>query len=151
METFDLLLNSSPELHELLMDGDLTLYQTHSLGYTGIAGLPPLSAVRHVIQQRHKTFHDCKPGDLRAIVQIMDLDGAMIPDDRVLYGGDDLDYRTDCIITPNVKGILKRNHDKTAVMRALGNSIAKPIRFGGCEVSLSAFLLLPESGAHAVE
>ena len=58
--------------------------------------------------------------DIMRVIHVIDTDGAFIPEDRVIYGGDEsADYREDCIVTKSVSSIRSRNEKKTEAVKAL--------------------------------
>lgn len=58
--------------------------------------------------------------DIMRVVHVIDTDGAFIPEDRVIYGGNECaDYREDCIVTKSVSSIRSRNEMKTNAAHAL--------------------------------
>lgn len=141
IDTLELLLDSNPELRELCLGGDLTLYQTYSLGYANISHLPPLGAVRQVIREQITSKRAYTLGELLAIVQIMDLDGAMIPDDHITYSPNGLVYHPDTILTSNVDQLIQRNHRKTETVHALTDSSGLMIRISNCSIPYFPFYM----------
>lgn len=115
----ELMVAADAELRELGIGGDLTLYQIHSQGFVNLNAADPFSAPRAAVVADMNRLHGYTPSDIAAIIQITDLDGAMIPDDRVLPGGSRLEYHADHIETPDVDGIRRRNRVKAGNIRRL--------------------------------
>ena len=62
------------------------------------------------------------PRDINQVVQIVDVDGCFVPDDRVVQAPQDqvgVVYRDDCILASDVKSIIRRNAQKQANIRKL--------------------------------
>ena len=65
-------------------------------------------------------FCNVLPRDIQEIVQIVDMDGAFIPDENVCYGGTKyFEYTDENIITQNVDGAIGRNRKKAEILRKL--------------------------------
>lgn len=105
-------------LRELCVGGDLTIYQIHPRGYRRLNPADPFSAVRAAVMDDMERLGEYRPSDIAAVIQLTDLDGAMIGDDRIVRGAR-LEYRTDSIATPDPAGIRRRNAVKTANIRRL--------------------------------
>ncbi len=92
--------------------------------------------IRGFILQRIESRHAYTWNDLVQIIHIVDLDGAFIPDERVLQGScAGIRYGEDCILTPNVASVLRRNHEKSACLKELIACSAltyrrKPVPYG---------------------
>lgn len=118
-DLLDLTVTANVRLQELCVGGDLTLYQIHSNGLSRMNAADPFSAVRTTVMADMERFHAYAPSDIAAIVQLTDLDGAMIPDDAVRPGSGRIVYREDRIETRDVDGIRRRNHVKSGNIRRL--------------------------------
>lgn len=61
-----------------------------------------------------------KKTDIMRIVHVVDTDGAFIPPERVIYGGNEnAGYQADCILTRSVSSLRARNEMKTESARTL--------------------------------
>ena len=66
------------------------------------------------------TFPGTRPRDIERIVQVVDTDGAFIPEDAVILGSNQYDqYRSNCIETQNPASIINRNSRKAKVLRKM--------------------------------
>lgn len=76
--------------------------------------------IRGFILQRIESRHVYAWNDLMQIVHVVDLDGAFIPDERVLQGSSPgTVYGEDFIRTADVAAMLKRNHEKASCLNEL--------------------------------
>lgn len=93
--------------------GDITLYKIHPENFRSIPGKRIQGKIKNLIKREIDKSHEFKERDIFAVALLMDLDGALIPEDRVMEGLT-LEYTMDGINTPDVSGIRMRNVEKKA-------------------------------------
>ena len=86
MDAFNRLIDDTKELKELCEGGDLTLYRLYANGRQNVGRLDPLSMVRRTVLDDMSIGQQYSTRDVLAVMQIVDLDGAMIPDPAILVG-----------------------------------------------------------------
>lgn len=123
VDAFNRLIDDTKELKELCEGGDLTLYRLYANGRQNVGRLDPLSMVRRTVLDDMSIGQQYSTRDVLAVMQIVDLDGAMIPDSAVIDGDGRLEYRSNGIATTNREGVIARNHEKSNVVRMLRNAI----------------------------
>ncbi|PWG66771.1 hypothetical protein [Bifidobacterium callitrichidarum] len=141
VDAFNKLLHSSAELKEICEAGDITLYRMYSNGRQGVSGKSPIAMVHQAVMDNISQHHSYAPKDILAILQVMDLDGCMIPDENVVKG-ERLVYMEDRIITPKVTALRNRNREKTSVIRELASTPEDiTVRFGGRSIPYRPFYM----------
>lgn len=119
-------------------DGDIALYKIHPENFHALPGKGIQGKIKGLIKREISKSHEFKERDILAVALLMDLDGALIPDDRVAEGRV-LEYMADEIRTSDVPGIRLRNSEKKT---RIGELIAeREILFSSRKVPFRAFFM----------
>lgn len=107
---------SDPDLRDLVAEGDITLRTLYAKSHPGMSGRNMGALIARLIQTDIDRRHTYRPSDLMAVIQISDLDGALVPDAHVAQG-ERREYTADRIFTPKVADTIRNNHEKQANIR----------------------------------
>ena len=97
-----------------IIEGDLTAFWENES-----------TNIKAKIYKKIEEFRDrygYKKSDILRVVQLLDTDGAYIPDNCVIQGTSKISYKENCIETSNVQGIQRRNYKKRTISRMLATT-----------------------------
>ena len=129
------------QLRDLIADGDITLRYLYAKSHPGMTGSNMEKVMTKLIDADIKRRHVYVRNDVTAVIQILDLDGAFVPDGHVSQdeGLEERRYTENSILTPNAMETIRQNHEKQKNIRSLISM--KDIRLGRRDVPFHSFYM----------
>lgn len=127
----------APQFQGVSCHGDITVARINVGGVKWPQAKNLAGTIKTIIRREADQTHEFAMKDIIAVAQLTDLDGAYIPDDRVMPGPK-LRYLSDHIETDNPQSIIERNQEKRRRMDML--CVWRSIKLiGGKEVPYRLF------------